>query len=228
MLKSISGLLFGCMGGLIACNPSIVDPFDAGAHQEEEIALIENYLAENGYTQYDTLQTGTRIFILEKGTGDIIKYNDNIQFDFIGKLLNDTIFDTSIAQLAYDQDALNITDSIHVKDDQGKPVLDKNGLLALDSLKYREGYTPVYSIVNAYEPLITTHSSDGWFLLSHQPLHRRATGLPLGIHQVLEQINIGGRGLIFLPSALGYGPQGSLGIAPNTVIIFEIRPIRIR
>ncbi|MFO7977910.1 MAG: FKBP-type peptidyl-prolyl cis-trans isomerase [Bacteroidales bacterium] len=35
----------------------------------------------------------------------------------------------------------------------------------------------------------------------------------------------GGNGILFIPSALGYGPYGSMGIPGNSVLIFEVELI---
>ena len=133
--------LMGCLGALsivgmvISCNTDpLVDPFDPVLQQEIDIDIIEEYLSDNGYTDYDTLETGARIVILEEGTGETIEYNENIQFNFIAKFTNDTIFDTSNAQVAYDQDIANIIDSVHVRDDNGQLEKDRYGFQVLDDI----------------------------------------------------------------------------------------------
>jgi len=235
ILKMIVGMGVLCfIGVLISCNDSneLVDPFDPLAQLEEDIALIEEYLSENGFTDYDTLDTGIRLVILEEGTGESIEFNDNIQFDYIGKLLTDVVFRTSIAQVAYDQDLENLTDSVQVKDNNGAPVLDSNGLQELDGIEFTEGYFPVYYKTPA-DPFgleITTHSLGGWFIQSNPapPFARIILGLPAGIHEIFTQTNIGGRGMVLIPSTLAFGPDGSQGIDSNSSVIFEIRPVRKR
>jgi FKBP-type peptidyl-prolyl cis-trans isomerase FkpA len=32
----------------------------------------------------------------------------------------------------------------------------------------------------------------------------------------------GGKGMLLIPSALGYGPKGTLGVPPNSVLIFDV------
>jgi FKBP-type peptidyl-prolyl cis-trans isomerase len=40
-------------------------------------------------------------------------------------------------------------------------------------------------------------------------------------------VKVGGKGTFYLPSALGYGNQGSYGVPPNSVIIFDIELVNI-
>lgn len=41
-------------------------------------------------------------------------------------------------------------------------------------------------------------------------------------------LKVGGKGTFFIPSALGYGSQGSSGVPPNTVLIFDIELVNIQ
>jgi FKBP-type peptidyl-prolyl cis-trans isomerase FkpA len=43
-----------------------------------------------------------------------------------------------------------------------------------------------------------------------------------GWQEGIPLFNVGGKGKLLIPSALGYGPKGSGSIAPNTVLIFDI------
>lgn len=233
ILKLIVGTGFlGFIGSLVACsntNP-LVDPFNPLAQFEEEIGLIEDYLSENGFTDYDTLNTGIRLVILEQGSGESIEFNDNVQYEVVGTILDETVFKSTIAQVAYDQDLKNLIDSVHVKDNNGLPVLDSNGFQELDGIEFIEGYLPIYyrEPSTAFVPEITTHSLGGWYIQSAQTFALALPGLPLGIHEVLERTKIGGSGLVLLPSALGFGRFGNRGVESDVPVIFEIRPVRIR
>jgi len=225
LIGSLSAL--GLVGIVVSCNTDpLVDPFDPVEQQEIDIDIIEEYLSDNGYTDYDTLDTGVRVVILEEGDGEIIEYNENIQFDYLGLFTSDTIFDTSIAEVAYNQDIANITDSVHVRDENGQLELDRYGLQVLDEIDYQIGYSAIYSSLDTYKPLITTHSIEGWFIQSHPNVETGAAiGLPAGIHHVLDNTRIGGRGLVLLPSFLAYGRLGSFNVDINTVVMFEIRTV---
>lgn len=47
-------------------------------------------------------------------------------------------------------------------------------------------------------------------------------GLIKGWQEGIPLLKQGGKGTFFLPSALGYGPEGSGPVPPNSVLIFEI------
>jgi FKBP-type peptidyl-prolyl cis-trans isomerase FkpA len=57
-----------------------------------------------------------------------------------------------------------------------------------------------------------------------------STGLSCALSSVIKGwqegiplFNVGGKGKLLVPSALGYGPNGSGSIGPNTVLIFDIQ-----
>ena len=225
--------LIGCLGVLcligtvISCNSDpLVNAFDAAAQQRIDIDIIEQYLSDNGYTDYDTLDTDVRVVILEEGDGETIEYNENIRFEFIAAFTSDTIFDTSVAQAAYNQDIANIIDSVHVRDENGQLEIDRYGFQVLDEVNYEIGYSAIYSPLETYRPLITTHSLEGWFIDNNFDFKKDfGLGFTQGAHHVLENTNIGGRGLILLPSFLAYGRAGTFRVDGNTVVLFEIRTI---
>jgi FKBP-type peptidyl-prolyl cis-trans isomerase FkpA len=45
----------------------------------------------------------------------------------------------------------------------------------------------------------------------------------LGFRYGLTQFNIGCEGLLLIPSGLGYGPQGTMTVPRNSVLIFDIK-----
>jgi hypothetical protein len=102
--------------------------------------------------------------------------------------------------------------------------LDENGERIIAFVEYEPGYIPVYSSARDYQPLITTHTPGGWYIQQDATIR----GFRDGTHHILERVNIDGKGLILIPSAEAYGPQGSGIIPPNTVVLFEIIPIEIR
>jgi FKBP-type peptidyl-prolyl cis-trans isomerase FkpA len=60
------------------------------------------------------------------------------------------------------------------------------------------------------------------------------TGITFGLNQVIQgwtqgipYFKKGGKGKLLIPSALAYGPDGTQGIPPNSVLIFDIHLIDI-
>ena len=43
-----------------------------------------------------------------------------------------------------------------------------------------------------------------------------------GWHEGIPYFKEGGSGTLLIPSALGYGPNGTVGIPPNSVLVFDI------
>lgn len=76
-----------------------VPVFDAEAQLQEDIALIENYLRENGET---ATQTATGLFyqIDDEGTGAQVEDGDIVRVDYVGYTLDDRVFDTSKSLVA--------------------------------------------------------------------------------------------------------------------------------
>ena len=49
-----------------------------------------------------------------------------------------------------------------------------------------------------------------------------------GWHKGVPLVNKGGKSTLVLPSALGYGTRGRQGIAPNTILVFDIEVVDIK
>lgn len=61
-----------------------------------------------------------------------------------------------------------------------------------------------------------------------------SNGIQFGLNQVIEGwtegiqlFKEGGSGILLIPSALGYGQQGSGSVPPNTVLIFDVALIDV-
>ncbi len=48
-----------------------------------------------------------------------------------------------------------------------------------------------------------------------------------GWHEGIPHFKEGGSGKLLIPSALGYGPNGTAGIPPNSVLIFDVELIDV-
>lgn len=223
MMKGIKGFLFiwlvGVIAVLIACGDiDYVEPFNEDDQLETDIGLIEDYLAELGITDYDTLDTETRIYVEETGDGGSVDYEDIAFFDYVGKELDGRIFDTSIADTAYWEDFENLVTYYEVVDTlTGEPIYDVNGFQDLDSTEFVDNYSPIYSSTRLYEEWITTHTPGGWAMDQQGAI----SGFSDGVHYAFENVNIGGKIVVIMPSVEAYGNASFNGLA-NTVLRFDI------
>lgn len=169
-------------------------------------AKIVNYLADLGFEgdEIGTTDSGVKYVILEEGAGNKIGESDIVTFDYIGKLTNDTIFDTSIKAVADSIRTIVAADTVG-KDDISAQQIILNNLSASRS----------------YQPYTFTYSSTGWTLTSSGFIQ----GYIDGISATFNQMNVGGKSLIVIPSSQAYGQRGAGGlIGPNAVIAFELLP----
>lgn len=218
------------LGMTVSCGPEYVEAFDPEKQLAIDIELIEEYLADQGYTEYDTVEGDIRMLVLDEGGGSDIEYSDIVSFHYIGRYLNQRIFDTSIESLALDQDINFALDTIFqtLKDDV-TPVVDENGLSIIRKIVYEVGYTPVYSKTRDYQPYRVTHTQGGWAANQTYPSGSGGyvSGFAPSVHYALENCRLGGKILAFLPSGQAYGDIRTKGFENlrNTVLIFEITPI---
>ncbi len=217
---------FGLVGLALSCGEvQIQETIDPEVQLAEDIAIIEEYLASKDIVDYDTLESEVRVVIMELGDGEPIAYQDIVWYDYIGRFTNDQIFDTSIGSLALEQDQSKVIDTVFLKS-QANPELDSlddDGEKIIEDINYEDGYFPIYSEIRDYEPFFTTHTPGGWFIQQENAL----TGFKDGVHAVLEEVNLNGRGIALLPSVEAYGVAGSFPVIdPNTVILFELIPVR--
>ena len=73
---------------------------------QEDVEKITEYIAEKGYSNVDTTESGVRYVIFETGDGEPIEFNDIVSMDYVGMYLDDTVFDTSIESVAIVKDIL--------------------------------------------------------------------------------------------------------------------------
>lgn len=199
MKKGFSIFLIGLLG--IACGDgNIVILKDPTIQKAIDINLIENYLEDKGYSNFDTTSSGVRYVILNEGSGGIIDESDHVEFHYVGITLGDTIFDTSV---------MKVGDSLiaHYEDN---PIIDGN-----DTIK-------VFTSLN-YDPTLITYSASGWSIPDGF-----IQGYIDGIAATFKHLKVGGSSLILIPSNLAYGSR-KVGyfIAPNTPIMFKLYPIKV-
>ncbi len=107
-----TGFLFLCaiwLTFLFSCGEgNVVTAIDPSVQRAEDVAIIEAYLSEKGYSesQIDTTESGVRYVILDVGNTDTtqIDESDIVDFNYIGRLTDDALFDTSIEAVALEDD----------------------------------------------------------------------------------------------------------------------------
>lgn len=186
----------------------ILTPTDPAIQAAEDSATIVNYLADLGLSGKDSmLATGVHYVVLDSGDSNAIDESDIVTFHYTGKLLSDTIFDTTIKEVA---------DSIRSAVEADTVGIDPSSLQL--SLLF------TFSASRTYSPIEYTYSGSGWTLISSGFID----GFNDGVSASLNKLKVGGSALIVIPSGQAYRTQGSgLLIAPNTVIAFKLDVIKV-
>ncbi|MBC6427165.1 MAG: FKBP-type peptidyl-prolyl cis-trans isomerase [Ekhidna sp.] len=181
---------------------------DPSIQAAEDNTAIVNYINDLGYSDVDSvLSSGVHFVILDAGSSEIIDESDIVTFNYVGKLLNDTIFDTSIKKVA---------DSI-------RTVVEENTAANGDTLDIELAILSAFDEDRAYKPFEIVYSASGWTIDG-----KFIDGFTDGISATFRLLRVGGSALIVIPSAEAYGTQGSgLLIKPNTVIAFELFPTAV-
>ena len=197
-----AALVASCGDGnvVIMANPSVQAAADS--------VTIVNYIDNLGYSDADSvLPSGVHFVILDSGNLEAIDESDIVTFNYVGKLLNDTIFDTSIQEVA---------DSI-------RTAVEMKTAAKSDTLDIELALLSVFNERRNYRPLKIVYSASGWTIEGDF-----INGFADGISATFRLLRTGGAALIVIPSAEAYGTLGSgLLIDPNTVIAFELLPIEV-
>jgi len=208
MKKLIVCILFAKILFLIGCNTgNISTPFDPSVQVTIDSTIIADYFLEQGYPIDDESisENGVRFVILDEGSGEKIDESDNVAFNYVGFLLNDTIFDTTIDEIA---------DSIRIEVEES--IVNRGDTTNLEAWLINK-----FSSENS--PFEITYTQSGWTFND-----RFISGFSEGIRFTFDKMGINGRALIFLPSHLAYGFNGNLPlIGSNEVIAFELIPVEI-
>lgn len=89
---------------------NVVEQVDPDIQLDEDNLAIDEYVETKGYMQVDSTVSGARYTILEIGEGDSIYPNAIVSFNFILRAIeDDLIYQTSIEQLALDEDIFGET-----------------------------------------------------------------------------------------------------------------------
>ncbi|MDE0470315.1 MAG: FKBP-type peptidyl-prolyl cis-trans isomerase [Ekhidna sp.] len=185
---------------VVMANPSVQAAADS--------VTIVNYIDNLGYADADSvLPSGVHFVILDSGSLEAIDESDIVTFNYVGKLLNDTIFDTSIKEVA---------DSIRM-------AVEMKTAAKMDTLDIELALLSVFNERRNYNPLKIVYSASGWTIEGDF-----INGFTDGVSATFRLLRTGGSALIVIPSAEAYGTLGSgLLIDPNTVIAFELLPIEV-
>ena len=185
----------------------IIQP-DPAIQRTEDSIIIINHLFDLGYEENEIGATvsGVRYVIVDSGNMESIDESDHVTFDYVGKLLNDTIFDTSIRDVA---------DSIRMKVEQN--------ITQGDTLDVEFALLSSFSENRTFNAFQITYSSTGW------PFPREfIRGFADGIAATFNKMKVGGSALIVIPSGEAYRETGSGFFIPgNTVIAFELYPTKV-
>lgn len=103
-MRSTAGLVFGLLmiSLLSNCNIEITEQYDAAAVRAADIQAINEVIAEKGWPEPDTTESGARYLIFSEGDTSRAKITqeDIVYFDYIGYYLDGSVFDTSIPEVA--------------------------------------------------------------------------------------------------------------------------------
>ncbi len=172
---------------VMACGDgNVVIQVDPAIQLAEDSTIIAEYMEDKGFDDFKTTVSGVRYIILEEGTGDPIDESDIVTFDFIGKLTNDSIFDTSIKAIG---DSIRNVENIPDK------------------------FSSTFAENRVYAPFTITYAASGW-TINGQFVRGFSDGVSAAFNEmnidghaliIMPSIlgyGTGGRGLIIPPNAV--------------------------
>ncbi len=234
---------------LMSCGDDTVVTIDVDKIRADSLeqSIEENLLIDDYLDMFDLhpdsiridSTTGVRYAILSAGNGTVPNLNDIISMNYTGRFLSDTIFDTTIKSVALYNDSLTYATTYASNDSTFEDILIISDTLnrlsyeqAIDSLnrfKIDIDYKLYFEARN-YRPITFNHTADGAGITNFIP------GFTIGLNKLMnlksEQgtslFEVGGKGIIFIPSAVAYATIGQGSILPNTVLIFEFGFVNIK
>lgn len=178
-----------------AGDDNIATVFDEEVQFETEVALINDYLLENGYDANVT-ENGVRLVVIESGEDRVVADGELVSFDYTGRFLNRNDDDQVIDTLVFETTIFAVAEE-EFNAEENNPV--------------------------TYKPVTYTFSNNGWTLTSASGSSNFITGFREGVTEILKRMGPGGRGEILIPSREGYGVRGNFPVVPsNQTLIFEI------
>lgn len=88
-------------------NLVVIDPDDSEQTEEDSLAqlaidnaLIDAYLVDKGVNEFSTTADGSRYYLLEEGNGTAPELNDIVSINFIGRYIDERVFDSNIESIA--------------------------------------------------------------------------------------------------------------------------------
>ncbi|MEM7297198.1 MAG: FKBP-type peptidyl-prolyl cis-trans isomerase [Bacteroidota bacterium] len=215
MKNILLALVFGSIIIVMSCGDgNVTITPDATIQETEDSATIVNYLADLGYEgdEVGNGLSGVRYVVLDSGSvaNEAIEEGDIVTFFFIGKTLNDTIFDTSI-------EAVGDSIRLAVEENLGSDTSDVE-LVYLERFPETRTYAP-YEFTYSESTWTTDRGIIGFSLIN---------GFRIGFAASLKGVRLDGTTLIVMPSSQAYGTFGSgILIEPNEVIAFELHPVEV-
>ncbi|MBV6647889.1 MAG: FKBP-type peptidyl-prolyl cis-trans isomerase [Cyclobacteriaceae bacterium] len=177
---------FISLGFAVGCgSDDVLETASQDEQRTEDIALIESYIAEKGFTDVDTTSSGVRYVIRETGSGEAIEYGDIVTLDFTGTLTNGEVFRSTV------QAVVDTTDNLTAPNPR----------------------------------LVFTHSQSGWAL---DVAYRVELGFTEGVTKLLDSLQVGGSGILMIPSDLGFNDFRTAPVPLTSVLVYEISPVKVR
>lgn len=103
-MKKFGQVLFGVatLFVLIGCEVEFEETYDYDKTRAEDLQAIYELIAEKGWPEPDTTESGARYIIFKEGdaSGETVKQQDIVYFNYIGFYLDGVVFDTSIPEVA--------------------------------------------------------------------------------------------------------------------------------
>ncbi len=142
--------------------------------------------------------SGLRYIEYEIGTGRDVRNGDTVSVDYAGFLLNGTLFDTSMEEVAAKHDYRGIPLASLPEGSDRSRTYDRGGMA--DRFPFEPIEFPVGSrmVIAGWDEGLTTN------------------------------MKVGGRRRLIIPSQLGYGESQQGAIPPNATLIFDVTVVDAR
>ena len=144
-------------------------------------------------------------YIQEKGYSNVDTTESRVRFVILEEGTGETIEPNDIVSFDYAGMLLNDT----LFDTSRESIAIEGGL---------------YDSARIYTPYVFTHTESGWALETLGFVQ----GFSDGTTAAMKKMNVGGRARLMIPSGLGYGSSAISSIPSNSVLVFDIYPVKVR